>query len=887
MWKLLIREILSQKTRFLTAVGAITIGVVFLTLLFAGRNLAVDALRQAQTATLNGDLYAIESGGSKSEKTGGDTEETGGKTREASETSETRRTHGSGGESEGETHETSETLSPALIDARLADVIESVEGVSHAVPLYETRAVLLDSKRRPVNPGMAPTVVYGAFPYPPGPTLAAGRLPHGSTEAMLESATAKRLGCKLGSAIFLVWGGQTHRLRIVGIADFEEPVGFQSVVFVNSTQARTWFSPRWRVKTIGIKVGVAQDVHTVQERIQSAVGKKALIVTRAVLCAQELSVAQPTVGILNLATAGFTIMSLAVGGFLVANSVGFLVVSRYRELGLLRCVGYSPRFLRCLMLAQVLAAGLGGFLGGIVAGTAALAAVRLVLANWGWDFSVPFADLGAVLAAGGLGLFTAVVAGIFPALRAGSIRPVPVPGSPVFASRPGFGWQTKTGLCLLLVSLAGHVCAWRLSGGVWDWIVVVVLAVSGIGFLAATVLLLPHLVAPFLWCLLWVVKGLRLLPASLAVQDLRRNPGRVSLGAAALAVGVAVGSLGGVLADSTRVSLELGVKQQVHADLVVVSREPQTGEKKIVEKIANIPGVEKAQVGAVYAPVSTGGRDSAGQSRVSAAGLAVPGEDSLVRLRTRQGRAEALPEGEVMVSSRLAHDRGWKLGETIRLAGSAGTYSTRVGGVADAGFLGAGVFLDRAVLSRMVASEQLRWKYVFVSVSRPSDGSALKPVARVKHRLERALRQYAVLSVFDRAQFASAEGRLVDPLVVALVAWSGFLVFVALLGVVNVLVFSLQRRQAGFVLLRMLGAEARELGAVVRWEAGFLALAGAFFGAVAGILLAVGWWLVWGGEPLIVLAVPWLSLGGLVVAAVLVAALLAWIPSRLAARVPI
>ncbi|WP_252865278.1 ABC transporter permease [Mobiluncus mulieris] len=205
----------NAQTRFAAAVVAVMLGVAFLSLTLGVKNLAMNSLAQAETATLNADLYAA-----------------GPPVKHANPL---------------------DLAARGPINVSQAEVIEAVEGTAHAAPIFEGEAVLLDAHKRPLTWGFSATRVRGAYAFPPGPTLKEGRLPSGKTEVMLEESTAQRAGLKVGSQATLIWGGTVHRMQIVGIANFDAPLGIATMAFVDAKLAKTWFSPESRVKLIGIK----------------------------------------------------------------------------------------------------------------------------------------------------------------------------------------------------------------------------------------------------------------------------------------------------------------------------------------------------------------------------------------------------------------------------------------------------------------------------------------------------------------------------------------------------------------------------------------------------------------------------------------------------------
>jgi putative ABC transport system permease protein len=115
-------------------------------------------------------------------------------------------------------------------------------------------------------------------------------------------------------------------------------------------------------------------------------------------------------------------VAVAVGGVLL--TLGILVLERTRDLGVLRAIGASRKQVSHLMLVEA------GFLGLVSSGVGLLSGIGLALVltfvinrvffGWTIDLSFPWWELAFLpfwMTA------TALVAGVFPALRAAEVAP--------------------------------------------------------------------------------------------------------------------------------------------------------------------------------------------------------------------------------------------------------------------------------------------------------------------------------------------------------------------------------------------------------------------------------------------------------------------------------
>ena len=130
-------------------------------------------------------------------------------------------------------------------------------------------------------------------------------------------------------------------------------------------------------------------------------------------------------------------LTLLVGVFLIANAVSISVLRRRPEIATLRAIGASRWTIFAVFLAEGLGIGLlgtmAGELGGRVLSEAALESVRSTVTEVYLPTAkvVPASWTGPALLAGAVGIATAVLATILPALEATRVAPSPAlrPGS--------------------------------------------------------------------------------------------------------------------------------------------------------------------------------------------------------------------------------------------------------------------------------------------------------------------------------------------------------------------------------------------------------------------------------------------------------------------------
>jgi putative ABC transport system permease protein len=259
-----------------------------------------------------------------------------------------------------------------------------------------------------------------------------------------------------------------------------------------------------------------------------------------------------------------------------------------RALGLLGAAGARGRQLGAVVVLQAATLGLVGALAGIPAGLLVAQALLPRLAQaiplTRPLLSEPVPSLhvvpGRLLLAAGLGLLTAVVAALVPAVRAAR-QPVT---AALAAQQPPARhprWPTLLGIVLVLVGLGLVVLQVWLVGSRWQpWVAVASMAAVLVGFAALS----PALVA-------LVGRTARRLPTTgrLAVRDLARHRTRSAAAVAAVTAGLAVPMLLGTQAAQSDAYERAYAPRQLRPDQVRVDAPAAAAE---VTKL--LPGARQA-----------------------------------------------------------------------------------------------------------------------------------------------------------------------------------------------------------------------------------------------------------------------------------------------------
>jgi putative ABC transport system permease protein len=120
----------------------------------------------------------------------------------------------------------------------------------------------------------------------------------------------------------------------------------------------------------------------------------------------------------------FSIFGLLAAAFLIANAVSGIVLASYRQIGIMKAVGYTPRGITGILLGEILLPAAVGTVAGV--GVGSLASLP-VLDQTARSFGLPGAGIPSIPLIAGLAVAALALAGLAalgPALRAGRLSAV-------------------------------------------------------------------------------------------------------------------------------------------------------------------------------------------------------------------------------------------------------------------------------------------------------------------------------------------------------------------------------------------------------------------------------------------------------------------------------
>lgn len=772
---------------------------------------------------------------------------------------------------------------PVGFNGRTLGTLRQIPGVLTAAAVAERR--LLVTTQPGPDEQQFNLLAYGIDPSDEAAVrtydLEAGSLPafDHPADALVNAAWASRNGLGIGDQLLLAGHRpESPPLRIVGLLGDLGVGALQqgNVLVMNRATLNAAFdipAPTVYVDLV-IAEGRAADV---QDAINREMREPFTVETVADAQRQLGRAQQGFSGIAFL----FGLVALAVGSFLVANTLAMTLSERTREVGLLRAAGMTQRQVLGLFLRQgavvavigsVLGVGLGVALAALIIGF--LQSTRAVLVT-----GLPLNPI-ALLLAFLMGIAVTLVASAFPAAAAmrisplDALRPSRQPGRTLWGR---LRWIVLLELVVVLLGIAFYPLD-RGQFGVAGVALALAILLAGTVLTALGLYPVSRVVGrPFEW--FFGAQGL------LGRANLGRDRARTGLTVGALIIALSAVVTLGAVAESARATADRWVGSILPGGYAI-----RLGIEGDID--AKRPDFEATTGAAAASPIAEFPavvREGQTQREASVAGIepnVFEATGSLIFVHgSREAAFAALRAGgAVLVPDAVATRDDLGVGSTLELAqpGKDAQSFTVAGVIAytlparspDGAFL---IGLADA-RERFGVSTASLWVFVpqpgiteaafrsAVGAKAIEQAAELLTARDLSSELERSLSR--LIGLFD---------------VLALLA-----VVIAALGIVNTLGVSVSERAREIAILRSHGMTTGQVQAMVVAEAAIMGAIGGIAAVVTGMLMSLA--VVGGTAPSDFdagLAIPWPLLISVVLLGTGVAALAGLYPARLAARIPI
>jgi putative ABC transport system permease protein len=752
------------------------------------------------------------------------------------------------------------------------DTIVSIDGVLDAAPVIERRTFPSGS---PAGGTADAITVLGVDPdsylrLHDLPLVAGVRL-DSATEpvALVTEELADADGYTVGSKLTLLGAGGLTELRVIGIMPGFGPVaGSGRTAIIPVEVARSAFGLEGATR---LDLRLAPDsLASVKRQLEGQMNEPYVLASPADIAQSLRSSSAAFQGTAALVAA----IVLFVGAFLIVNTLSMTVGERAREVGLLRAAGATRGQLSRFVFSGAIVLGVIGACFGVALG--ALVAVLMagaVSQATGLAAEISTFDLPGSLTAGAVGIGITILAAIEPALNAARI-------SPVEALRARFDLPSLRRGRMSWIAFIFLVVA-ALAMLAWPPIITAdgtQRAFAVYGVLLVATMLSPFILRPMARLLGYPVSLVLRIEEQLARGSLARDRSRTTLTLGSLVIGLAMIVALGWSAQAARASAFAWLDDVVPGDEIVTSIRPVAADEPVQAALAVVPGVARVTPIASFDLAFRG-------LRVDAA--AVSGADFLAdgRLTAVSGdRAAALRAldagGAAILPRGLATSLNLAVGDQLHLPIDATrSHDLRVAAIVERSMPGTSG--EAILVGWKDATESLGVLGADAFAVRFADGAAetaapalretartfaleANPIERIQGAVAEALAR--VFSVFD---------------LLAVVA-----VIVAALGIVNTLTMGVVERIREIGVLRAIGMSRRQVMRMVVVEATILGIVGVVLGSLAGLgagamLLQLNGGITTPG------GIPWLPIGVAAVLGLVLPAIAAVYPARMASRVHI
>jgi putative ABC transport system permease protein len=272
-------------------------------------------------------------------------------------------------------------------------------------------------------------------------------------------ASAAAAGASAGAAVTLTVVGIAESVSTPDVAAWLSPGDLATLAGPASSSSTSAKEMLYRVDPSGTDADLAAAMSRISRDLPSTA-----VIDRASYLDQRTSVDR-TADLYVPVLLAFSVFALLAAAFSIGNLVSGTVLTGYRDIGVMKAVGYTPAQVTTTLLGQILVpAAVGGVLGVVVGAAASLPIITQTTESFGLPATVTVFPL-VLLTVLFVALGVAVVAALLPAVRAGRLDPVdaitrgtmpPARGIGARLRRLGFGVPASLSVRLGLTSGLAH-----------------------------------------------------------------------------------------------------------------------------------------------------------------------------------------------------------------------------------------------------------------------------------------------------------------------------------------------------------------------------------------------------------------------------------------------
>ena len=711
------------------------------------------------------------------------------------------------------------------ISADLVSIVESVPGVRDASPDIQAFARIIGKDGKPIGSGGQGPPTFGSVGEEFAGALwstAQGRWPVGSTEVVIDEASAKAGKYILGDSVKVVAQSGSREFTLVGIAsygDVRSPGGATFALFDSVTAAEFLTQPGFIDAILVSGDGSVSDAKLTQA-IQDALPTtgKTETLTGAEITLETQDQIGSALDFFGILLKTFSFIALGVGCFVIYNVFSISAAQRQRENALLRAIGASRKQITRAMLIESIVVGLIGSIVGVVAGiglsvslTALLRALNIDLPSSGLVVSQNTVTSTIVI-----GLIVTVLSAILPARRAGKVPPLAaMRATALEIAEPG---RKRLITGLLSIALGVAIIGAVVAGASNNYL--------GIGILfvfIGTIVLGPIIARPVALFLGRPAARFRGVTGTMARQNSARNPKRTSRTASPVLIGVALVTAVTALAASIKGQIDDVFTAQFKGDYAISTDARGFGglSPSLAVDLNKLPQVEKA-TGFGFLTVKVDGR---GQYVTTINPKTIEG---LWDIGLINATYADLKTSDMFVSEKVAKRRNIAIGSVLQTTfGDGSTRPLTVAGIYVNNEIG-----DYIANSQLVDGSAIIMFDIGVYILTKENVDKAEAFAA----LDAAVKKYGQGELLTKQEYINKQSGQVNQLLGLIYGLLMLSVIISIVGIIITLLLSVFERQRELGLLRAVGMTRSQVRTTVRWESVITSL----LGAVLGILLGIG-----------------------------------------------
>jgi putative ABC transport system permease protein len=717
------------------------------------------------------------------------------------------------------------------ISADLVSIVESVPGVRDASPDIQAFARIIGKDGKPIgSDGQGPPTFGSVGEEFAGAlwSIAEGKWPVGSSEVLIDEASAKAGKYVLGDTVKVVAQSGSREFTLVGIAsygDVRSPGGATFALFDSVTAAEFLTKPGFIDAVLVSGDGSVSDTK-LSQAIQNALPKtgKTETLTGAEITLETQDQIGSALDFFGVLLRTFSFIALGVGCFVIYNVFSISAAQRQRENALLRAIGASRKQITRAMLIESIVVGLIGSVVGLVAGiglsaglSALLRAVNIDIPSGGLVLSQNTVTSTIII-----GLIVTVLSAILPARRAGKVPPLAaMRATALEVAEPG---RKRLITGLLSIALGFAVIVAVVAGASNNYL--------GIGILfvfIGTIVLGPIIARPVALFLGRPAARFRGVTGTMARQNSARNPKRTSRTASPVLIGVALVTAVTALAASIKGQIDDVFSAQFKGDYAISTDARGFGglSPSLAVDLNKLPQVEKA-TGFGFLTVKIDGK---GQYVTTINPETIEG---LWDIGLINASYADLKTSDMFVSEKVAKRRNIAIGSVLQTTfGDGSTRPLTVAGIYVNNEIG-----DYIANSQLVDGAAIIMFDIGVYIKTKENVDKAEAFAA----LDAAVKKYGQGELLTKQEYINKQSGQVNQLLGLIYGLLMLSVIISIVGIIITLLLSVFERQRELGLLRAVGMTRSQVRTTVRWESVITSLLGAVLGIILGI--GLGWIIV-------------------------------------------